>query len=168
MLLKTNLSLIKTVAYLLLMTDLQKTKSSPLIVQHPFTSTGIVAVTRNVIMQPVDITENKENLLGWQAVMKRAIDKAGSAYEIFFMVNKPYGLTFLKFAEAYLSQADFSQILAAAWIRSENPNSDANVSKKELVSMFKRSEPSELMTDEERSIKRIGGKGNNLSRSDLI
>ena len=123
MLLKTNLSLIKTVAYLLLMTDLQKTKSSPLIVQHPFTSTGIVAVTRNVIMQPVDITENKENLLGWQAVMKRAIDKAGSAYEIFFMVNKPYGLTFLKFAEAYLSQADFSQILAAAWIRSENPNS---------------------------------------------
>ena len=55
MLLKTNLSLIKTVAYLLLMTDLQKTKSSPLIVQHPFTSTGIVAVTRNVIMQPVDI-----------------------------------------------------------------------------------------------------------------
>ena len=66
------------------------------------------------------------------------------------MLNKAYGLTFLKFAEPYLSSADLSELLADAWIRSENPNMDANVTKKDLVAMFNQADKSVLMSLEER------------------
>lgn len=66
------------------------------------------------------------------------------------MVNKPYALTFLKLASKHLSFDDFSRILGDAWVMSENPNSDANVSKKELVEFFAAADPEVIMTPEER------------------
>ena len=81
--------------------------------------------------------------------MKEWIKNAESAYEIYMMTNKPYGLTFLKYAKPYLSNEDFSKILGDAWVRSENPNGDTNVSKKELLSMFKQADKKSLMTEED-------------------
>ena len=64
-------------------------------------------------------------------------------------MRQAYSLTFLKYASPYLSKADFSKILADAWIRSENPNCDTNVSKSKLISMFKQADPHELMLEDE-------------------
>ena len=82
--------------------------------------------------------------------MSRLIDKANGAYSIYMMLNKTYGLTFLKYAKQYLSTEDLTAILADAWMRSENPNMDANVTKSELVSMFEKADKTMIMTDEER------------------
>ncbi len=65
------------------------------------------------------------------------------------MCNKPYALTFLKFAEHHLSREDFSNILSDAWIRSENPNEDPNVDTGKLVSMFKNADRDILMDEDE-------------------
>ena len=65
------------------------------------------------------------------------------------MTNKPYSMTFLKFAKPHLSQKDFSEILADAWIRSENPNLDKNFKQKELLQMFKDAAPHILMDKDE-------------------
>lgn len=80
----------------------------------------------------------------------KQISDTENVYQIFMMVNKPYALTFLKFASESLSFEDFSKILNDAWVMSENPNCDANVSKDELVKFFKVADPEHLMTQEER------------------
>lgn len=82
--------------------------------------------------------------------MGKKIDDAVTASCIGIMLNKAYGLTFLKLAEPYLSNADLSELLADAWIQSENPNMDANVTKNDLVGMFSRTDKSVLMSLEER------------------
>ena len=145
----TDIEQVKSVARALLMTEVYKTAYSPMVVQHPFTSSGFVATTKDGVMQLIDITESEENLQAWQSFMRKQINSTDNAYEIYMMTNKPYSLTFLKYASPYLSKADFSKILADAWIRSENPNCDTNVSKSKLISMFKQADPHELMLEDE-------------------
>ena len=145
----TDIEQVKSVARALLMTEVYKTPYSPMVVQHPFTSSGFVATTKDGVMQLIDITESEENLQAWQSFMRKQINSTDNAYEIYMMTNKPYSLTFLKYASPYLSKADFSKILADAWIRSENPNCDTNVSKSKLISMFKQADPHELMLEDE-------------------
>ena len=151
MAIRTNLDQVKAVAHALLYTDVAKTSFSPAIVQHPFTSSGIVAIKQGGQIQMLDITSGEAALSAWQKSVAEQIDKASKPFEIYMMVNKPYGLTFLKYAAPYLSGADFSHILANAWVRSENPNNDANVSKEKLRSMFRRAEKNALMSEEELS-----------------
>ncbi len=123
---------------------------SPIAVSHFFTSTGIADVGSNGRIELVDITASEENLLKWQRKTSKYIEKAKDAKEIFYMVNNPYRLAFLKFAQDYLSREDFSSLLSAGWILSENPNQDVNVSKAELVKMFKEADKMQLMDEEER------------------
>lgn len=78
----------------------------------------------------------------------KQIDSAENACQVFFLLNKPYYLTFLKFTAPVLSQEDLGQLLAHAWILEECPNQDRNVSKRELLTLF-HSVPPELLMDEE-------------------
>lgn len=147
---ETDLAELKSVAKTLLMTEVHKTKLSPMIVQHPFTSSGFVAVPANGNEHTMlDITENKDNLRKWQTGMKQLIDKAENPFQIYLMINPPYGLTFLKFASPYLSKKDFSEILSNAWIMCEAPHDDPDVSVRRLVSMFKSADPKSLMDEGE-------------------
>lgn len=63
-------------------------------------------------------------------------------------------LGFLKYAQPYLSNEDFTQMLADAWVRSESPNDDPNLSKKKLLALFKAADPTILMDEEERGMLR--------------
>ena len=149
MLNETNLNHVKTVAGALLLTDINETEFSPMVVQHPFTSSGIAAVQRNGGLITLNITQSSDDLRIWRAFMSERIKNAESTFEIYNMINKPYALTFLKFASPYLSKADFSELLANAWIRSENPNSDSNLNKSKLLAMFKEADPTILMNESE-------------------
>ena len=138
---KTDLKAVQSVAKSLLYTTVHETDFSPMVVQHPFTSSAFVAIKRNGEMDMFSILENKENLHKWQDFMSKQISNTENVYQIFMMVNKPYALTFLKFAADNLSFEDFSKILNDAWVMSENPNCDANVSMDELVKFFKAADP---------------------------
>lgn len=146
---KTDLEGVKFVAKQLVMVDIHLTEYSP-VVQHPFTSSGIAATITKDGVRLLDITKSEEDLRTWQGYMKGLINNAKSAYEIYMLVNKPYGLTFLSLSEHHMSQEDFSQILGDAWIRSENPNLDKNFAKRNLVAMFKKADKSVLMDGEEK------------------
>lgn len=147
---KTDLDAVKHVAVSLLHTHINETKFSPMVVQHPFTSSGFVGINSNGEMELLNILESAESKNKWQEFMERQITNATNAYQIYMMVNKPYGLTFLSLSEHHMSQEDFSQILGVAWIRSENPNLDKNFAKRNLVAMFKKADKSFLMDSEER------------------
>ena len=146
---ETNLDGVKAMARTLLFTDIHKTSLSPIVVQHPFTSSGFNMVMINGEPKCVDITADSEALHQWRKMVCEQIDSSKSAFEIYMMTNKPYGMTFLKYVAHHLSKQDFSQILADAWIRSENPNNDPNLSQSKLLSMFQSAEPRHLMSQDE-------------------
>ena len=65
---ETDLGGVKAIAKTLLMTAVNQTPYSPMLVQHPFTSSGLVALPtdRSDNFKPIDITLNEENLKRWQ------------------------------------------------------------------------------------------------------
>lgn len=144
---QTNMKEVKCVAKWLLFTDVHTTEYSPMIVHHPFASSGFMMLPgTNEIL---DITASVESREKWRDYLGKKIDEAKSAYEIFLMLNKTYALTFIKYAKDGLSAAEFSEILADAWIKSEAPNMDVNVSKTELVGLFSQADKQSLMTESE-------------------
>ena len=144
---QTNMKEVKCVAKWLLFTDVHTTEYSPMIVHHPFASSGFMMLPgTNEIL---DITASMESREKWRDYLGKKIDEAKSAYEIFLMLNKTYALTFIKYAKDGLSAAEFSEILADAWIKAEAPNMDVNVSKTELVGLFNQADKQSLMTEDE-------------------
>lgn len=153
---QTDLAGVKAIAKMLLMTEIYENEFSPAIVQHPFTSTGLVLLSEHDGMHFADITKSREHLELWQNNMQKEIDAKQSALEVYMLLNKPYRLTFLKFEQPYLSQKDFSIILSDAWISSENPNMHPDLTRRELIAMFKAADAKELMSqDEQETLNRL-------------
>lgn len=133
---ETDLPKVKMIAHVLLDMPIAPTSFSPAIVSHPFTSTGVTATQNedgNITV--VDLLNNKEDYAKWKEMVGKQIDSAENACQVFFLLNKPYYLTFLKFTAPVLSQEDLGQLLAHAWILEECPNQDRNVSKRELLTL---------------------------------
>lgn len=147
---ETNLNQVKDLAKTFLRLDIAETKMSPLIVKHPFTDTGIIVFRKDDgSIGQANLLEDKAELQKWRRHMAEQIDRSESAYHIHLMVTNPYRLTFLKYAQPYLSKTDFSEMLNDAWVRSENPNIDPNVSQKELLALFRTADPAVLMDEDE-------------------
>lgn len=140
---QTDMEEVKSIAKMLLMTDVYETKFSPIVVQHPCTSSGIVVLPEKDIknFKSVDITQDEENLQAWRKAVSSAIDHTENPYELYMMVNKPYGLTFLKYSAPHLSKKDFSEILSSAWIMCEAPHNDPDVSLGRYVSIRRSPSP---------------------------
>ncbi len=147
----TYMSGVKSVAQMLLAQDITETKFSPMVVQHPFTNSGITGIPADGRIQLLNLCESQEDLSRWRDTLSAAIDKAEKPMDIYMMLNTPYALTFLKYAEPYLSHKDFSELLGTAWISSEYANSDAEVSRTQLTEMFRHSAPAALMDEEEQA-----------------
>ena len=110
----TDLNQLKSTAKSLLYIDVSETELSPMIVKHPYTDSGIVAINNDNGYELTNILENNDALMQWQDIMRERIENAKSAIEIYCLITKPYKLAFLKFAAKSLSSADFSEILADA------------------------------------------------------
>lgn len=63
---KTDLEGVKFVAKQLVMIDIHLTEYSPIVVQHPFTSSGIAAAPSKDGLRLLDITKSEEDLRAWQ------------------------------------------------------------------------------------------------------
>ena len=97
-----------------LMMDIKTTTHSSLIVTHPFTDSGFVGISGETTL--MNLLENNDTLLRWQNQMKNQIGECDSANRIFMLFTKPYRMVILKYAEPYLSQKDFSEILSNVWM----------------------------------------------------
>ena len=149
---ETDLLRVKLVAHTLLDVQIQETALSPVIVSHPFTNSGISAL-RNEDGSPsmVDLINNSDDCTRWRRKVGEQIDSAENVHQIFVLLNPPYYLTFIKFAASDLSEKDLGQLLSIAWTQEECPNQDCNVSKRELVALFRSVSPEFLMDEEERT-----------------
>lgn len=140
---ETNLPQIKATFKILCST----VKIKPLdfnMASHPFTN-SIYACSKTRILN----LTNPEDYNEWEDKLFNLIDRTESVIKLFFLLNKPYLLTALKFVKPYLSLADFSNILSYAWTSSENPNKDVNVNINTLIKWFKEADKLSLMDKEE-------------------
>ena len=142
----TDLEQVKLVAHALLEVEIQPTEFSPMIVSHPFTNTGVVFFPdEQGNFTQADLFNHPTDLDRWRKRVGEQIDKAKNVSQIFMLLNKPYYLTFIKYAAPYLSEKDLGQLLSDAWIMSEFPNADRNVGTRELLALFKSVSPEYLM-----------------------
>ena len=124
------------------------TDYSPMIVSHPFTKSGIVPYKSsddNSSFEYLDITTSRENLKVWQQMTKDIIDSCNSIEEVFTLVDPNYRLFFLGIIKNSVSKQMFSKLLADAYTNTEFPNSNPNVTKAEMIKMFKYADKETLM-----------------------
>lgn len=147
---ETDLPRLKALCHTFLELDIQPTKVSPLVVKHPFTDSGIVGLRKeDGSIAIADLTSDPDSLHLWREQCRRLIDEAEKPFELFQMVTKSYKLGFLKYAAPSLSEQDTALFLSQAWITTEAPNSDPNLSKRELLALFRSVDPQKLMDGEE-------------------
>ena len=150
---ETDLSKVKLVAHTLLDVHIQETAFSPMIVSHPFTNSGITALrNKDGSLSMVDLVNNADDCTKWRSTVGKQIDSAENAHEVFALLNPPYYLTFIKFTAAALSEQNLGKLLSIAWTQEECPNQDCNISKRELLALFRSVSPEYLMDEEERQV----------------
>ena len=148
---ETDLTQIRGLSKCFLYLEPEETQFSPMLVHHPFTSSGFVGLRDDEgDVQIGNILEKEDDRARWQKQLGKVIDDSRDVFEIYSRIEKPYALAFLKYATPFLSQKDFSLILGDAWLRSEQPNHDPNLSQKQLLKMFSVADPKILMEDVER------------------
>lgn len=146
---KTDLESVKNIAKSLLRVPILETEYSPIIVSHPFTKCGIVTLLDGEEFCQLDITKSSDALKKWQAQMERQIDESHNAHFVYYLLNDSYRLMFLNDIAKFLSVEEFSDLLGDAWVTSEYANLDANVSKQQLLKLFKSADKSKLMSEDE-------------------
>ncbi len=143
----TDLPSIKKLAQEFLMMDIETTPCSPITVTHPFTDSAIVSFSGDEIL--LNLLGSHDDLLRWQEEMKKQINESSSAHQILMLLENPHRMFFLKHAEPYLSQKDFSQILSDVWTQTDTPHNNAYLDADELLKLFEKADPVYLMDQEE-------------------
>lgn len=143
---ETDLEKIKEMAIAFLMVEIEPTKID-FIASHPFTSSWFSYIDGEGI---VDLHDN-EVADRWRKEIKKTIQKL-DLKGIFFLLNKPYILNFLKFTEKYLSDEDLGTILSIFWQTIEQISLDNSISGTHIVKIFKRASKETLMNEDERKI----------------
>lgn len=119
----------------------------PMIVCHPFFSSSTYYLAKD--RKWVDLLNDKDGLRYVQEVLTELIQKSDIETILLGLIRKPYRLTFLKYIKNYLSPQDFSRFLAEAYLDTEFPSSDANVSLATLKRWFIAADKQYLMNERE-------------------
>lgn len=143
----TNLRQVKSTALAFLYLDIQTTKFSPVVVKHPFFETGITAVKQEDELRVLNILESEANLELVRKTIEHQIHEADTVLQISMIITKPYKLVFLKYIQEYLSPEDIAHYLKSNWTLVENISGDVNVSRTELIKIFKKANRDILFTD---------------------
>lgn len=140
---KTNLEYVKSASIAMLYFDI--TDIGYCIASHPFTNTTI-SIDKEGNM--LNLTFQNDAQL-WRSNMEEIINNAKDLIKIYMMVNKVYKLAWLKACKKFMSISDFSKLLGYAWVESENPNIDVNVTIEELIEWFEYSDKEYLMSKDD-------------------
>ena len=98
----TDIEQVKSVARALLMTEVNKTPYSPDSGTAPIHLVRLCGNNEGRSDAAFRHNRERRNLQAWQVFMRKQINITDNAYEIYMMTNKPYSLTFLKYASPYL------------------------------------------------------------------
>ena len=147
---ESNLAALKALSHTFLHFDIQPTKMSPLVVKHPFTDNGVAGIRgEDGSFSVGNLLDDPDALGAWKKNVGQQIDESETAMDLFIQITKSYQFGYLKWAAQHLSEQDTAMLLSSAWISTEKPNNDPNLSKGKLLSMFRSIDPQKLMDEEE-------------------
>ena len=148
----TDLDALKDIARTLIYMDFEKTPYYPVILHHPYTESGIVAVKDHTGSRIINLLENKDDLAAWRQMLKGHIQEASNVMDLSFLLTKSYLLSFLELAEKHLSPEDLSQLLRNTWVRVEFVSDNPVFTKAQFSKLFRKCDPAFLMTADERDM----------------
>jgi hypothetical protein len=146
----TDLSAVKEMAVNFLYQDITPTEFSPAVVIHPVFESGIQCPKQTG--QIANIMEDEKALTMMQKEVTELIEAQETVLNVYEIIRSPYHLTFFKYIKDYLSKEDYARLLADAWVYSENPNQDVNVSVRTAAGYFKKADKRLLMSEEDYKI----------------
>lgn len=117
-----------------------------LLVDHPFFSTIFFSDGKTTFF-----LNDKEDEADARKYFEETIDRATGLYGITMMITKPYKLSFLRDIKPYLTKEEFAEEFKMAWIETEFPNRDPEISIDQFVAMWK-SVGNDAMSDSERKL----------------
>lgn len=148
----TDLNALKDIARTLIYMDFEKTPYYPVILHHPYTESGIVAVKDHTGSKIINLLEDKDGLAAWRQMLKGHIQEASDVMDLYFLLTKPYLLSFLELAEKHLSPEDLSQLLRNIWVRIEFVSDNPVFTKTQFTKLFRKCDQAFLMTADEREM----------------
>ncbi len=146
----TQLDKVKETAISFLHISVKETKFSPIVVQHPIFESALQLCKMyngNETINILDCSEDERKKV--YDLYTFRIKGCDSVSAVMRHIRKAYRLTFLKYTKKFLSDKDFSELLADVWTKSENPNDDVNVPISEIITWFKEADKKYLMTKKE-------------------
>ena len=154
----TNLAKCKEVAQFLLsikprMDELGIVMQHPIIKNDyfPFVNGNLCLSTRKSKKDVtyISIVENKNAYQQVIEIYRDVINNSKDYFELLYLINHPYRILYIKLTRGFLSKEDFGSGLICAWVETEMPELDMNVSKEEYVKLFKMSDKKYLMEENE-------------------
>lgn len=139
----TNLEGVKHIAILFLHLEPKLIKNVSTLVSHPFIQSTLLADKNGFF----DIFEEPERYRNVLDCYEEMIKLRENVISIFYLINSSYKLTFFSYCEQYLAEPDYSMCLKEAWVHSEAPMQNINVSKDEILQFFTKA--TALMSDAE-------------------
>ena len=110
----SNLSKVKETAKTLVKRELIPTTLSPMVVAHPFTTTGLIVLEKPK-MRCVNIMHNPDELKKWQSNLSIKITFAKSVFEIVDLVAEPFKAEFVKMISAWLTEDEKDRLSKEVW-----------------------------------------------------
>jgi hypothetical protein len=140
----TNLEKVKEI--IKTFANMRPIPKNEIFVQHTFLDTRFVY---NENKELVDVFAKKEHFEHYKKVLHRNIDKSPDVMRLFLHITKPYKMLCFKYVCDYLSEQDYGELLKNCWTMEEFTSKNPDVSKKEMVSFFKRAKKEYIMDEEE-------------------
>lgn len=142
---KTNLSMVKEKAIQLIYTE-PKVVEGFNVCRHPYIDSCVInSIDTN---KPLNIFQDTEKYLKWQEQFKEEIIHRKNVYSIFSLLKPAYRMSFFNDINQYLSDKDFSEMLALSW----SAHGGAEIPEAKLETWFKKADKSYLMSKREQKI----------------
>lgn len=144
----TDIDKVRTVAIDFANLPIEQNEEIPFLVSHPFLNTVVTVIPTKNGKEMINVLE--ENNEGrFKAAIISQLKKTNSLVRFFLLLNNAYRFTFLDHIQKYLSDDDLGSCLRYIWEDGEYLNSGTVFTKKQLVSLFRRSSKNTLMDEEE-------------------
>lgn len=147
---KTDIKKIQELATAFAYLPIEPNPKIPFFVSHPYIeSVPTMLPGEGGVPEVINPLENGDDLRRFTDNIVRHIQETDTAIGFFLMLSKSYRFTFLDHIKIHLSNDDLAECLRYIWKNSEYTNSGSVFTKKQLLSLFRRSTKEKLMDDDE-------------------
>lgn len=141
----SNLEKVKEMARVFLHLKPEWDEQDPVSVHHPYFSCRFTSLVKDGVSQMGDIRKPEDMELAMSGIEIR-IEKAELVHSITRLMCNKFLLVFFKHVREYLGPEDYASGLREAWLMTEFPNADPNLTLAEKVRYFRKADPKILMS----------------------